>query len=159
MEVLGYDLNKDNSDFVSEGYDLFSNKNYVYTTNLYSCVGLYAITEEGTFLGHINVQDRREFRNGKTVKVYNLLDELLSKPISGKVFIGIVNGVALDDYEGDKYETISYDLNEVIDKLMLSLDVERLDDLASENILIDVHQKILETDYDTIDLRNEVPKM
>ncbi len=156
MEVLGYDLTKDNSDFVEEGYEKVSTIDYLYTTNLYSCVAIYAISGDFKYLGHILVLDRRnEFINGKTDKIYILFDELLKRKedLNDIVFVGLVYGVGLDGYQNDKYNVISDDLEEVINKLVINgINIERLDDLTSENLLINGVDKTIEVDEDTIDL-------
>lgn len=153
MEILGYDLNVKNSHFVKEGDDIVSTKDYVYTTNLYSCVALYAVCGKTKYLGHINVLNRSEFRNGRTEKVYYMFDELSKTKTEDTLFVGLVYGAALDFYQGDKYEVIAHDLNQVIIRLEKSgIKVERLDDLNSEELVIDGVNNAIVTEYDSIEI-------
>lgn len=162
MEVLGYELTTKNSDFVDEGNESFSNKRYIYTTGLYSCVGLYAMSGDIKYIGHINVLDKeKEFHFGKTEKIFNLFDDLayMKDKINDTIFIGIVYGVSLEDYQKDKYHIISDQLDYIIEKLQeMGLDVDRQEDLVSENIVIDGVNKTIETDLDRLDFKVDMVK-
>ena len=154
MEVLGFELNAKNSNYVGEGNEIFGTKPYLFTTNLYSCVGLYAMSGDIRYLGHILVLDKGEFRNGKTEKVFDMFDDLSRMKIEDTIFVGLVYGVSLDEYQKDKYHIISDNLDYVVGKLQgMGLDVERQEDLESENIVIDGVNRTLDTDYEQLDFR------
>jgi hypothetical protein len=155
MEVLGYELNAKNSNYVGEGCDLFGTKPYLFTTNLYSCVGIYAMCGNIKYLGHIDVSRREEeFAKGRTEKVFFMFDELadMKEKINDTIFVGLVYGISLDEYHRDKYHIILDNLEEVSDKLRdMGLEVEIQDPLTSENIVIDGEKRMLITDEEDLD--------
>ena len=91
-------INMENTIVVNEGEYAMSYDSDLYTTDLYSCVALYAITKDFNFLAHILVEDRSsEFMLtgvDKVNKLYDCLSEIDN--YEEEIYVGLVYGIWKD---------------------------------------------------------------
>lgn len=152
-EIIGYlDNDDDEIELVDEGEELISDSRYLYTKNIYSCVAIYVLGDEDSYLAHILVEDKqREFTNGFSDKVRSLYE--FASEQNSKIYIGLVYGVAQDPLLRDRYHAIEDDLEDIIARLENEgKDVERLETTQSEFVLIDNEARSIYFEHEDYDL-------
>lgn len=156
-EIIGYlDNDDDEIELVDEGEELISDSRYLYTKNIYSCVSIYALGDEDSYLAHILTEDKQsEFTNGFSDKVRSL-HEFASEQNS-KVYLGLVYGVAQDPLLADRYHAVEDDLEDIIERLENEgKEVERLETTQSEFVLIDNQLKTIYFEHEDYDLGEDL---
>ena len=141
---------------IEEGDFEISNNN-LFTDNLYSCVALYAITNQHNYLAHILVEDESSefYLTGvdKVNKLYDFLSEIENKNES--IYVGLVYGVWKNPSLLSRYEEISTELETKIEMLKNDgFNIEILDDVQSEFVFVNFKGKELIFENESINLND-----
>ncbi len=147
--------NMENTIVVNEGEYAMSYDSDLYTTDLYSCVALYAITKDFNFLAHILVEDRSsEFMLtgvDKVNKLYDCLSEIDN--YEEEIYVGLVYGIWDDPSLSADYNEIASELEDKITMLQEEgFNIEMLADAQSEFVFMNFKEKEIVLENESINL-------
>ncbi len=148
-------LNYESIIIIDEGEYEVSKTKDLYTTEIYSCVALYAVSENFSFLAHILTEDTdNEFSVVGVDKINKLYDYIIDNHNEdSKIFVGLVYGVWKDPSLEDKYEVIEEELEEKLSFLEEEgIHIERFEDIESEYVYINTENKEITFENDYYDL-------
>ena len=140
-------ITKENSHYVRKGEIIVSSKDYLYTDSLGTSVAIFLMTKDYSILANVETVAKREFRNERSAKIEDM-EELILKDSELKrktMYIALVRGEAEPDQFEARRNLVSFELDEMLIRInQQGYDLQRLEDLTSDDIILDnINHKII----------------